>query len=149
MGRKPDAAPAATLLPRMPGDVAAVFAAVPPGARSMMMDLRSLIHERAAVADAGALTEALKWGEPAFLTSESKSGSTIRVAWKTRAPDQIGVYFNCQTTLVSDFRTLFPQGLRFEDNRAILLRIDTRIPREALGMCLGMALTYHRDKRRR
>ena len=44
------------------------------------MKLRQLIFDVAAkTKDVGQLEETLKWGEPAYLTSESKSGSLIRI----------------------------------------------------------------------
>lgn len=30
----------------------------------------------------GPIEETLKWGDPAYVTSATKSGSTIRVVWK-------------------------------------------------------------------
>ncbi len=56
----------------------------------------------------GAIEETLKWGEPAYLTTASKSGSTIRMDWKGKKPNQFAMYFNCKTTLVETFRTMFP-----------------------------------------
>jgi hypothetical protein len=34
----------------------------------------------------GGLEETLKWGVPAYLTSVSKSGTTIRIDWEAKAP---------------------------------------------------------------
>ena len=56
----------------------------------------------------GELQETLKWGEPAYVTAETGSGSTIRIDWKKSEPDQYAMYFNCNTNLVATFRTLFP-----------------------------------------
>ena len=74
-----------------------------------MLLLRELIFATAAATPGvGALEETLKWGEPAYLTSATRSGSTIRLAWKPARPEQYAMFFNCQTTLVDTFRTLFP-----------------------------------------
>jgi len=48
--------------------------------------LRKLILEVAAKSEAiFELEEMLKWGEPSYL---AKKGSTIRIDWKAKAPDQ-------------------------------------------------------------
>ncbi|MEP6791921.1 MAG: DUF1801 domain-containing protein, partial [Ramlibacter sp.] len=82
--------------------------------------------------------------EPAYLTSQSKSGSTVRIAWKKSAPSQYAMYFNCQTTLVDTFRTLFPDELKFEGNRAIVFGKADAVPADTLAFCVAAALTYHR-----
>lgn len=111
------------------------------------MDLRALILQTAAATDGvGALEETLKWGEPSYLTSESKSGSTIRIAWKKSTPSEYAMYFNCQTTLVDSFRFQFPNDFTFEGNRALVFDASDDIPIEALRHCVAAALTYHRSK---
>jgi hypothetical protein len=54
--------------------------------------------------------------------------------------------FNCRTTLVCDFRELFPGVFAYEKNRAILLDAREPLPKAPLSACLGMALTYHRRR---
>src|SRR5262245_63631054 len=100
--------------------VAAVFASYPPHIRRKLHSLRALIFATAEETDGvGAIDETLKWSEPAYLTSETGSGSTIRLGWKPARPDEYAMYFNCNTTLVSTFRALFTDELRFEGKRAI------------------------------
>ena len=128
--------------------VAEIFDAYPPRIRKRLMALRSLIFETADKTEgAGALEETLKWGEPAYLTSKSKSGSTVRIGWKKAIPSQYGMYFHCQTDLVETFRTLFPSDFRFEGNRAIVFEEGDAVPFDSLGICISYALTYHRIKR--
>lgn len=125
------------------------FEAVPVPMRQRLLDLRRLILETAAATEGvGEIEETLKWGEPAYLTSRTRSGSPVRLGWKKARPDEYAMYFNCQTTLVQTFRTLFPRGLRFEGNRAIVLRMGDEVPRETLAFCIAAALTYHQRKRR-
>ena len=82
--------------------VAAAFDAMPPAVRTQLLHVRALIYEVAAATDGvGPLTEALKWGEPAYLTEATGSGSTIRLGWPRQAPDRFAVYFNCRTTLAT------------------------------------------------
>lgn len=45
------------------------------------------------------------------------------------------------------FRTLFPNDLVFEGQRAIVFRVGLPIPREETAFCLGAALTYHLRKK--
>ncbi len=139
----------------MPGKVqnppdaatARVFEAYPPTLRRKLMVLRKLILDTAAATEGvGEIEETLKWGEPAYLTTQSKSGSTLRIAWKKSAPTQYAMYFNCQTTLVETFRTVFPNEFRFEGNRAIVFNEADPVPRDALAFCIAAALTYHRGK---
>jgi Domain of unknown function (DU1801) len=130
--------------------VAAVFDAWPTPLRRKLLLLRELIFKTAeSLVRVGPLEETLKWGEPAYLTAHSKSGSTIRISWKKSTPTQYAIYFLCQTNLVDGFRTLFPQGLKFEGNRAIVFNESDDFPRDAVALCIGRALTYHLRARRR
>jgi hypothetical protein len=118
-------------LPIPPPEVAAVIDAYPPWAQNKVMALRALIFDVAAQTDgAGVIEETLKWGEPAYVTAASMSGSTIRVAWKqakASRPTHYALYFNCQTTLV-------------------IFAADDKPPVEALRICVAMALTYNLKK---
>ena len=135
---------------KIPVDVADVFASYPPAVRRELKALRRLILETAAADDrVGVLEETLKWGEPAYLTAKSKTGSTIRLGWKKSKPHQYAMYFNCQTTLVDGFRAQLGDELSFEGNRAIVFAVDDPVPADAVAMCVAAALTYHVDKKKR
>ncbi len=109
--------------------------------------MRDLIFETAAAIEGvGPLTETLKWGEPAYLTQATGSGSTIRLGWSLSAERECAVLFNCRTTLVDDFRERFPHVFAYEKNRAILLDAHEPLPEGPLRSCLGMALTYHQRR---
>ena len=128
-------------------DVARAFEAYPAPVRKDMLALRELILATAAsTAGVGEIEETLKWGEPAYLTSRSKSGSTIRIDWKKSRPGDCAMYFNCQTNLVGTFGTLFPQEFKFEGNRALAFSIGSRLPKDAVAFCVSAALTYHLRK---
>jgi len=112
-----------------------------------MLALRQLVFEVAAERpEVGPLEETLKWGEPAYLTPVTRSGSTLRMDWKPRAPDVCALYFNCQTTLIETFRSLFPETFSFEGNRALLLPLSEPLLEDAIKTCIAAALTYHRRK---
>ncbi|MTI87528.1 MAG: DUF1801 domain-containing protein [Balneolaceae bacterium] len=128
-------------------DVQQKYDAYPDHIRPKMQSLRNLIYEVAQTTEGvGELEETLKWGEPAYLPSQTKSGTTIRIDWKPKKPDQIGMYVNCNTTLVDTYRTLFEDVLEFEGNRAVILPVDQPLPQKPLMICIRMALRYHLDK---
>jgi Domain of unknown function (DU1801) len=125
--------------------VAQAFEAYPPNMRHKLLALRELILKTAASTEGvGEIEETLKWGEPAYLTSQTGSGSTVRIDWKSSKPSEYAMYFNCHTTLVESFKTLFPGDFRFEGNRAIVFTESEPIPKDALAFCISTALTYHR-----
>ncbi len=129
-------------------EVAAVFESYPPKFRRKLMALRRLILRTAESTEGvGEIEETLKWGEPAYVTSQSKSGSTVRIGWKKSAPAQYSIYFHCQTHLVDTFRELFPDEFRFDGKRSIVFEEDDLVPTQPLSICIATALTYHRNKK--
>jgi hypothetical protein len=130
--------------------VAAIFEAYPPPVRKTLLAVRELILDTAATTDGvGKLEETLKWGQPSYLTSETKSGSTVRIDGIKGDDTRCAVYFTCHTNLVERFRELYGDTLRCEDNRAIKLDVNKPLPMVELGHCVAMALTYRLEKRRR
>ena len=128
--------------------VDAVFGAYPKPVKAKLLALRRLIFDTAkATKGVGALEEALKWGQPSYLTTETKSGSTIRIDQVKSAADQYAVYFHCQTDLVDTFRELYPE-LSYSGNRSILLNAQDDLPEPPLRHCVALALTYHLNKRK-
>lgn len=127
----------------MPENVRHVIASYPKAAQEKALGLRALILD-VAKADVriGPLTETLKWKEPAYLTETTKSGTTVRYAWKVKAPGEIGVFFSCQTTLISTFEDLFGDTLKLDGNRAIWFPLDQPLPEDILKLCFQSALTY-------
>jgi hypothetical protein len=128
-------------------NVAKVFAAYPDAIRTKLMTLRAMILEAAKAIDGvGPLEETLKWGQPSYLTTESGTGSTIRIDRVKSDSDRIAMYFHCQTDLVETFRELYPTQMDYGGNRSILFDAKTKIPEKALRHCIGLALTYHARK---
>ncbi len=114
--------------------------------RSRLLAVRALIVDTAAqTAGVGPIEEALRWNQPSFLTSESGSGSTIRIdAHGTTGA--IAIYFHCQTDLVETFRRLYPVAFEFEANRAVVVPDGSAMPEAELRHCVSLALTYHARK---
>jgi Domain of unknown function (DU1801) len=126
----------------------AVFDACPAPAKTKLKALRQLILDTAkATKGVGRIEEALKWGQPSYLTAETGSGSTIRIDRVKSADNQVAVFFHCQTDLVDTFRELYPK-LSYSGNRAILLDADKKLPEAELRHCVALALTYHLRKRK-
>lgn len=129
--------------------VAAVFDGYPEPLRGRLLALRALILDVAAETEGvGAVEETLKWGQPSYLTPETKSGSTVRIDAVKGEPPRYAAYFHCQSGLVDSFRALYPDGLTFAGDRAIVLGVDEMVPEAALRHCIALALTHHRRKGR-
>ena len=129
--------------------IEAIFAAYPKPVRTKLLALRRLIFDTAkTTGGVGPLEEALKWGQPSYLTSETRSGSTIRIDQVKSVANQYAVYFHCQTDLVATFRELYPREFRYGGNRCLLFSIDDVIDEPALRHCLALALTYHLNRRK-
>lgn len=127
--------------------VEAHFNAYPPAVRKKMLALRELIFRTAARTEGvGELQETLKWGEHAYVTAETKSGTTVRMDWKSKHPEQYAMYFHCQTNLLESFRSMFPGDFSFEGNRALVFKLSDTVPTNALVLCIEASLTYHLRK---
>jgi len=129
-------------------DVAAVFAGYDDAVRPELLALRELILNTAEFTDGvGLLEETLKWGQPAYLTSETRSGSTIRLgALDATDRHDYAMYFICHTNLVDGFEAIFGDVFVYEGNRALLFSLGDELPRDELTECVARALTYHRKK---
>ena len=127
--------------------IEAVFEAYPQPVKFRLLALRRLIFDTAkTTTGVGALEEALKWGQPSYLTTATKSGSTVRIDEVKGVPGQVAIYFHCQTDLVETFRERYPE-LRYGGNRSILLDAGEKLPEAALRHCIALALTYHARKK--
>jgi hypothetical protein len=132
----------------LPTDVAAVFARYPEAVQTKLMALRRLILDTAEAIDGvGAIEETLKWGQPSYLTSETGSGSTIRIAATgPKSAHDYAMYFICHTNLVETFEHLFGDVFTYEGNRALLFTTGEALPEDELRDCVAMALTYHQSR---
>ena len=123
--------------------VAAAFQGYAPEVRPGLLSLRELIFNTADELDIVA-TEALRWGQPAYLTRE---GTTVRL--HSQGAHHLGIYVHCQTTLIPTLRARFGDELTFEGTRGIALDPHHPLDRPVLTECVAMALTYKLRRRKR
>ncbi len=127
--------------------VASAFAAIEAPARGRLLALRRLIFEvAAATPEVGAIKETLKWGQPAYLTPETGSGSTIRLGIPKSPHHGYALFVHCSTSLTQQFEAHYPGLFDYEGTRALLFRVEKEIPENALRHCIGLALTYRTGK---
>jgi hypothetical protein len=130
-------------------EVEAVFRSYPGVLREKLLFLRQLIFETASATDGvGKLEEALRWGQPSYLTAQTGSGTTIRIDQVKSARARYALYVHCQTHLIATFRELYPTQFKFEGARSIVFDSADAISEPALRHCVALALTYHRNKAR-
>ncbi|MEM9983118.1 MAG: DUF1801 domain-containing protein [Bacteroidota bacterium] len=120
--------------------VAFKWAAYPEVVRSKLKVLQQLIVEVAeSLPEIQQIEETLKWGEPSYIVQR---GSTIRMDWKPKTPQQYALYFNCNTRLVETFKVVYGDLFNYEGKRAILFDLEDEIPKEEIKACIQMALQY-------
>ncbi|CAH8292808.1 uncharacterized protein DUF1801 [Mariniflexile fucanivorans] len=121
-----------------------VFKSYPNTVEKQMLHLRKLVIKTAErINGLDTLEETLKWGEPSYLT---KHGSTVRMDWKSKTPNQYALYFKCTSKLVETFKIIYKDTFKFEGNRAIVFQLEDEIPEVELKHCISLALNYHRIK---
>ncbi|WPZ08909.1 DUF1801 domain-containing protein [Roseivirga spongicola] len=125
-------------------EVETVFDKYPTEVKPKIEELQRLIIETAKeVEQVEWLEETLKWGEPSYVT---KIGSTLRIDWKPKNPDQYAMYFQCTSKLVPSFREKFGGLFNYEGTRAIVFQLNEEPPFHELKQCIKAALTYHKVK---
>lgn len=125
-------------------EVEKVFKNYPKLVQKQMYALRELVLETAKeIEEITKLEETLKWGEPSYIT---KTGSTLRMDWKAKTPNQYALYFKCTSRLVETFKLHFKNTFTYEGKRAIVFNLEDEIPKEALKHCIKATLMYHKVK---
>lgn len=122
--------------------VKAAYDAFPAGAREMTLTLRDLIFSVASDnPQVGEIEETLKWGQPSYLTPQTKSGSTLRIG----VPKQGGaaLFAHCATDIISTYASTFPGSDRIEGNRAVIFTTADDIVPMRLRLLIYHGLTYH------
>jgi len=113
--------------------------------RNKLLNLRRLVFEVAEEEEEmiTMLEEDLRWGEPSYIT---KHGSTMRIDWKAKTPDQYAIYFKCTSKLVPTFKLVYEHVFKFEGTRAIVFNMNEEIPETELKNCIRAGLSYHKIK---
>ena len=126
------------------------FGVYPKPVREKLLALRQMIFDVAKnTPGVGKLEEALRWGQPSYITPETGSGSTIRIDHIKNEPDKYAMYFICTSRLIEDFKELYKDEMKFVGNRSIVFDVGDRLPEAALRHCISLALTYHLRKKQR
>lgn len=122
--------------------VAAVYDGFPSEVRAPLLHLRGLILDvAAATPEVGPIVETLKWGQPAYLTHKTKTGTTLRLGQPKGGG--FALFAHCQTSVIGDFRTLFPDDFAYDGNRAVLFRDRADMDDDKLRLLILASLTYH------
>lgn len=123
------------------------FAGYPEGERQRLLAMRETILDVAAGTDGvGPVEETLKWGQPSYLPSATKSGTTLRI--DAHPAGGAAIYVNCQTDLVEAFRSHYP-ALLYEGVRCVRFPAEAPLPEAELRHIIALTLTYHARKRKR
>lgn len=122
-------------------DIKKVFSAYPKDVCERLLMIRELIFSIAAKhSEIGEVEETLKWGNPSYLTIHPKSGTTIRLSDFRAQENKYTISVHCQTTLVSEFKEVFPH-LKYDGNRSIILDKGKKLPLQELERFIYLALT--------
>jgi Domain of unknown function (DU1801) len=116
--------------------------------QNALLALRQLILDTAkTLQGVGPLEEALRWGQLSFLTSQSKTGCTIRIDALPGDPTKYAMFVHCQSGLINDFRQRYPDAMTYVDQRSIEFTLGKPLPKAELQHCISLALTYHSRKK--
>ena len=133
-------------MPPIAPDLLNTFALWPDAAQSRAFDIRTLCWRVAEAADIGALSESLKWGQPAWRPLRSRTGSTLRLSWDANAPQRLDLFVDCKTDLAARVIDRFPAIFGSDGRRRLTLPTDGPLPEDALWFLAEQTLTYHRTK---
>lgn len=135
-------------LPAMPPAVQAVYDGCTSPVRQGLAQLRHLVFAQAErMPHIGPLTEALRWGEPAFLTPQTGAACSLRIG-PVRAGG-FGLFVHCKSGLIEGFRAGPGAGLRFSGTRAVLFDSVADIDPAQISLLIGQALGFHLAKKLR
>lgn len=132
----------------MNSEVKLVYDRVPKSIRSKVLQLRRWILEVAAECqhEIGNVEETLKWGVPSYLPRRKNIGTTTRIEWGDNKKE-FGLFFHCQTKMISRIRKKFAKKLTYQGDRAVIFHYDDKLPEKELKVCIRMALRYHLESR--
>lgn len=129
------------MTPDQSEEVAEAFAALPAEHRDGLLKLRALILDVADEVGAAPVQEALRWGQPSYLSARPRECTTIRLGASSDRR-HFALYFHCQSTVLPVFRSMFPSEFRYDGNRGILFRPGENLHEDKLRLCISHALQY-------
>ena len=131
------------MTPAPPPNVADVINGYEAPVREGVLKLRRVILEVAdATPEIGAVEEALRWGQPAYL---AQKGSTLRLGPHKDA--RFALFAHCQSNIIASYAQAFPGWDKLDGNRAVLFDSLEQIEPERLAHLIRHALTYHQKAR--
>lgn len=123
--------------------VRSVFSTYPIHIQKKLLVLRGLIFKVAKeYPDLGGLTETLRWNEPTYIPRNAKMGTSLRIAWNKQRPSEFGVFVNCNTSLITDFKKQH-RTLTYQKTRAIVLKDNETIPLKEITQFIRNVFTYN------
>lgn len=129
-------------------DAARCFALNDPEARKGLLTLRALIFSTAEqLPQIGRLEETLRWGQPAYLTPDTKAGTTLRLGPHKAA--RFALFVPCQSRVIPDYIAAFPAWDRIDGTRAVLFERAEDVEPLRHGWLIRHALSYKLPKRQR
>jgi hypothetical protein len=132
-------------LPPMSHPVQQAFAACTGSCQTGMHHLRRLIFTTAAAhPQIGRVVEDLRWGQPAYLTPDTRAACSLRIG--PHHDGGFALLVHCQTHLIADFLAGPGVGHRTEGTRAVLYRTVAEIADDPIILLIAGALTYHQRK---
>lgn len=127
-------------------EVGQVFAKYQTQTKQALLTIRQWIFEISESSkDIGKIEECLKWGEPSYVSHAPKSGTSLRLSQLKTNPNEYGLYVHCQTTLIEEFRMVYPD-FKYDKNRGVIFDSSQPIQTDAVKQFIYLALTYHYRK---
>ncbi|MCF6255773.1 MAG: DUF1801 domain-containing protein [Gammaproteobacteria bacterium] len=127
-------------------EVENIFNAYPKSVKDKLLFFCEMIFQIADESDEiGKIEETLKWENPSYLTHLPRSGTTIRLSRVGTCNDRCAISVHCQTSLVSEFKEIYPE-LKYDGNRSLIVNVNDEFPLEKIRHFIYSALTYHYRK---
>ncbi len=121
------------------------FGSFPSTQRALLLRLRELILATASGSELPCgVDETLKWGEPSYAPVKARVGSAVRLG--SFDGERVAMYFNCQTSLVEQIRSVYGDALQYSKSRAVLFAVAEPLQAETVVACARMAFRYHLDR---
>lgn len=129
-------------------EIQSVFNKYPASFRRKINTLRDLIFKTVTtLPEIEGIEESLKWGQPSYQSVKKGLSTPIRLHWLKSKPDQIGIYFHCQSSMIKKIKKEFPGKFEIEGKRALIFKESAPLELADLEKIFILALTYHNWKR--